>query len=129
TGNSVSFPNAVALTFCGVSTGSAWYQPSRALSFWYVVTFTPEEATVSARVAVVLSAPELPVNTRFALPAAALLPAASVTLCGVPGVNVNVAGDAVTPAGRPLRATLTVPVKPFRAVADNCTGFPAAPIV
>ena len=40
--------------------------------------------------AVWLSAPEVPVNTTFAVPAAALLPAVSVTLCGVPGVNVKI---------------------------------------
>jgi hypothetical protein len=50
-------------------------------------------------------------------------------LCAVPGVSVNDAGLAVTPAGKPLNATPTVPLKAFSAVADNCTGCPAAPIV
>jgi hypothetical protein len=94
-----------------------------------VVTFTPGEATVRAREAVWLKAPEVPVNTTFALPAAPLLPAVSVMLCGVPGVNVKEAGLAVTPAGKPLTATLAVPLNPFSAVADNCTGCPAAPVV
>jgi hypothetical protein len=53
----------------------------------------------------------------------------SVMLCGVPGVNVKEAGLAVTPAGKPLTATLAVPLNPFSAVADNCTGCPAAPMV
>ena len=91
--------------------------------------FTPGEATVRARVAVWLSTPEVPVNTTFALPAWALLPAVRVTLWGVPGVSVKEVGLAVTPAGKPLNPTLAVPLKPFSAVADNCTGWPAPPIV
>lgn len=73
--------------------------------------------------------PEVPVKTTLALPACALLPAVRVKLCGVPGVSEADAGLAVTPAGNPLSATLTVPVKPFTAVADSCTGCPAPPTV
>jgi hypothetical protein len=40
---------------------------------------------------------------------------------------VSVAGDAVTPAGRPVIVTATVPVKEFTAVARTLTGEPAAP--
>jgi hypothetical protein len=95
-----------------------------------VVTFTPAAAvTVSPRLAVWVREPDVPVNTTFALPACALLPAVSVMLCAVPGVSVNDVGFAVTPAGKPLSATPTVPLKPFSALADNCTGCPAAPIV
>ena len=69
-----------------------------------MVTFTPEEAaTVRARVAVWVREPEVPVKTTLALPACALLPAVSVTLCGVPGVSETDAGLAVTPAGNPLK--------------------------
>jgi hypothetical protein len=89
----------------------------------------PAAATVRASVAVWVNVPAVPVITTFTLPAWALLPAVRVTLCGVPGVSVNVAGFAVTPAGKPLTATLTVALKPSSAVADNCTGCPAAPIV
>jgi hypothetical protein len=91
---------------------------------------TPEEAAnVSAKVAVWLSEPEVPVKTKLALPGWALLPAVSVTLCGVPGVRESVAGLAVTPAGNPLSATLVVPVNPLIAVAVSCTGCPVPPAV
>jgi hypothetical protein len=60
-------------------------------------------------------------------PAAALVPAVKVTLCAVPGVRFSVAGLAVTPAGRPLIATETVPVNEFSAVAVTLTWEPAAP--
>jgi hypothetical protein len=52
-----------------------------------------------------------------ALPAAAAEDAVSAKLCAVPGVNVSVAGFAVTPEGSPVIATITVPVKPFSASA------------
>lgn len=95
-----------------------------------MVTFTPEEAdTVRARVAAWVSDPEVPVKTTFALPAWALLPAVSVTLCGVPGVSETEAGSAVIPAANPLSATLTLPVKPLSAVPVTCTGCPAPPMV
>jgi hypothetical protein len=73
--------------------------------------------------------PEVPVNVTFALPAWALLPAVSVTLCGVPGLRESVEGVAVIPAGSPLRTIFVVPANPFKAVADTCTGWPAAPMV
>jgi len=60
-------------------------------------------------------------------PAAALVPAVKVTLCAVPGVRFRVAGLAVTPPGRPLIATATVPVNEFSAVAVTLTCEPAAP--
>jgi len=40
-------------------------------------------------------------------------------------VSESDAGLAVTPAGKPLKATLTVPVKPLSAVAASWTGCPA----
>jgi hypothetical protein len=69
------------------------------------------------------------VKVTVALPAAALDAALSVTFCAVPGVNVSVAGFAVTPLGSPEIATVTEPVKPFTAVASTLTGEPAAPAV
>jgi hypothetical protein len=63
----------------------------------------------------------------LALPGVVVLAAASVTLCGAPGVSESEAGLAVTPAGNPLRATLTVPVNPLSAVAVSCTGCPVPP--
>lgn len=62
-----------------------------------------------------------------ALPAATVEAALSVTFCAVPGVNVSVAGFAVTPAGNPEIATATVPLKPFTEVARTLTGEPVAP--
>jgi hypothetical protein len=64
-----------------------------------------------------------------ALPAAAVEAVLSVTFCAVPGVNVSVAGFAVTPLGSPVIATVTVPLKPFTAVARTLTGEPVAPAV
>jgi hypothetical protein len=69
----------------------------------------------------------VPVNTTLALPNWALFAAVRVTLWGVPGVSESDAGLAVTFAGKPLRATLTLPVKPFSAVAATWTGNPVAP--
>ncbi|MGA2084024.1 MAG: hypothetical protein ABSG60_00725 [Terracidiphilus sp.] len=46
-----------------------------------------------------------------AVPAATEAAAVSVTCCRPPGVRLNVAGAAVTPAGRPLTAMLTLDVK------------------
>ena len=60
-------------------------------------------------------------------PATAADDAASVVVCAVPGVRLKVAGVAVTPAGRPVMATATVPVNPLIAVAVTLAGDPAAP--
>ena len=48
------------------------------------------------------------------------------TFCAVPGVNVSVDGWAVTPVGRPVIATDTMPVKLLAAVALMliCCGGP-----
>jgi hypothetical protein len=78
-------------------------------------------------VAVCVKAPEVPVKVTVALPTVAFAAAVSVTLCAVPGVSVSVGGFAVTPAGNPLNATVTVPVNPFAATASTLTGFPVAP--
>jgi hypothetical protein len=53
--------------------------------------------------------------------------AVSVVLCAVPGVNVSVAGFAVTPLGSPVIAMATVPLKPFTAVASTLTWGPCRP--
>ena len=84
--------------------------------------------TVRARAAVWLRLPDVPVNvTLAAFVADAESNAVSVVLCGVPGVTVNVAGVAVTPAGRPAIATTTVPLKALTAVAVTLTWDPAPP--
>lgn len=56
------------------------------------------------------------------------LPELSI-LCAVPGVNTRVAGDTVTPEGRPATLTVTLPVKLFTAVAVSATCDPEDPIV
>jgi hypothetical protein len=81
------------------------------------VTLVPAAATVRAKVAVCVSEPEVPVKTTLAIAAAAVLPALRVTVWGAPGASVTRVGVLVTSAGRPLRATVVVPVKPLSAVA------------
>jgi hypothetical protein len=71
----------------------------------------------------------VPVKVTVALPAAALAAAVRVMFCGVPGARLKVVGFAVTPAGNPLMATLTVVLNPFCAVMLRATGWPAAPAV
>jgi hypothetical protein len=62
-------------------------------------------------------APEVPVSVSVALPAAVAGAADMATFWAVPGVRVREAGCAVTPLGKPLIATATMPVKPFAGVA------------
>jgi hypothetical protein len=45
----------------------------------------------------------------------------------VPSTRFNVDGEAVTPDGRPLAATATVPVKPLRGFALTETICPLPP--
>jgi hypothetical protein len=68
-----------------------------------------------------LRAPEVPVRVSVALPAAVVGAAVIVTFCALPGVRVSDAGCAVTPAGRPVMATVTVPVNPLAGVAFTLT--------
>lgn len=82
---------------------------------------------VAAMVAEWLSVPEVPVSVRVALPATAVAAAVIVTFCAVPGVNVRVAGCAVTPVGSPVMATATMPVNPFAEVAFTLICCPAPP--
>ena len=86
-------------------------------------------AMVSATLAEWLRLPDVPDKVRVALPAAAVEAAVIVTFWAVPGVSVNAAGVAVTPAGSPARATATVPEKPLTALAVTLMGTPAAPAV
>src|SRR5260370_39131286 len=82
---------------------------------------------VAPTVAEWLRAPELPVKVAIALPAAALGPAVTVTVCAVPEVKLSVAGCAVTPPGSPAIATLTSPVKPLAGTAFTLTCCPPPP--
>lgn len=73
--------------------------------------------------------PEVPVNVIVEAPVAAVEAAVRVRFCAKPGVRVSAEGLAVTPAGRPLSDTATVPVKPFKAFAVTATDCPVAPAV
>ncbi len=84
---------------------------------------------VSITVAVWLSVPDVPVSVIVAVPAAAEDPAVSVKVWAAPGVRVKVDGLAVTPAGSPLRETLTLPENPLSAVAVTEMACPVAPAV
>ena len=61
--------------------------------------------TARAREALAVSVPAVPANWTVAVAAGAEAAAARLTCSGVPGVRVNVAGDAVTPDGAPLIET------------------------
>jgi hypothetical protein len=69
------------------------------------------------------------VTVIVAAPALAVEDAVKVTFCATPGFKLSVDGLAVTPLGRPLSETLTVPVNPFSALAVTATLFPVAPSV
>lgn len=62
-------------------------------------------------------------------PAAAFDAAVKVMVWAVPGVRASVEGLAVTPVGKPVNDTLTVPVKPLSAVAIIASCWPDAPAV
>src|SRR5271166_970853 len=47
----------------------------------------------------------------------------------MPGLSVSVDGFDVTPAGKPLRFTLTLPVNPYSAFAVTATISPVAPAI
>ena len=53
----------------------------------------------------------------MAFPGVALAAVVILMFCGMPVVRLSVDGLAATPEGNPLRATLTVPVKPVPGVA------------
>lgn len=69
---------------------------------------------MSVRVVVWMRLPEIPVTVTVAEPIVAVAEAVRVRMLE----PVVVAGvkDAVTPAGRPLAARLTAPLKPFRLI-------------
>jgi hypothetical protein len=69
----------------------------------------------------------VPVKVTEAVDAAVPEAAVRVVVCAVPGVRVSVAGFAVTPEGRPVRATETALLKEFVPVASTLTGIPVAP--
>jgi hypothetical protein len=58
-----------------------------------------------------------------------LAAAANVMICGVPGVRLSVAGEAVTPVGSPDSETETIPLNAFREFTSTKICAPAAPIM
>jgi hypothetical protein len=86
-------------------------------------------AIFSVNVAVCTNAPEVPVTVTVLVPATALAAAVTVSVCGVPGVTVGVAGFTVTPAGSPLTAIPTPAVNPFTPLTETAVDPPAPPAV
>jgi hypothetical protein len=76
-----------------------------------------------------VSIPDVAVNWTVDVPAVAVLDAARLTCCGVPGIIVGAEGDAVMPMARPLNVTSMVWLNPLRAVAVSVTGCAAPPEV
>jgi hypothetical protein len=86
-------------------------------------------ATVVVTETECVNVPEVPVSVILTEPAAAVEAAVKVTFCAAPGVRLRDAGEAVTPAGSPEKATLTEPVNEFTAVARTLTWEPVWPAV
>src|SRR5258708_39656476 len=77
---------------------------------WQANPATVAGLTVSAMLVVAVNVPEVPVMVRFEVPAVAVLLAVRVnTLAPVVGLEPN---DAVTPAGSPAMASVTLPANP-----------------
>ncbi len=70
-----------------------------------------------------------PVNVTVAVPATAPAAAVRVTPWEAPGINFSVAGEAVTPVGKPLTVTATVPAKPWIGVASSAICDPEPPAI
>lgn len=73
--------------------------------------------------------PEVPVKVTVGEADGTFTAAASVTVCGVPGTRLRVAGVAVTPAGSPDTETPTVPLKAFSELASTEIWAPDAPLM
>jgi hypothetical protein len=73
--------------------------------------------------------PNVPVKVTVGAAVATLVAAANVMICGVPGIRLSVAGEAVTPAGSPDTDTETVPLNEFIELASTEIGAPAPPLV
>jgi hypothetical protein len=74
---------------------------------------TVSAVTVSATEALVLRVPEAPYTFTIVVPSAASDAALNLKVVLDPTFIVVVAGETVTPAGRPLTETCTDPEKPF----------------
>jgi hypothetical protein len=83
---------------------------------WQANPVAVEGLTVSAILVVAVNVPDVPVMVRFEVPAVAVLLAVRVsTLAPVVGLVPN---DAVTPAGSPEIASVTLPVNPPASVTE-----------
>ena len=73
--------------------------------------------------------PNVPVKVIVGAAVATLVAAANVMVCGVPGIRLSVAGEAVTPDGSPDTETETVPPNEFSELASTEIGAPAPPLL
>ena len=105
--NAVMVP--VLLNFTPSSSKKGWLELITVASVTPPVP--PAVVMVRAMLTVWLSVPLVPVTVTLAVPVAAVLEAVKVTVL-VPVVEAGLK-LAVTPAGKPLAARATVPVKPF----------------
>jgi hypothetical protein len=71
--------------------------------------------------------PDVPVNVTVDEADGAVSAAVRVVVCAAPGVRLSVAGFAVTPVGRPVIATITVPLKAFKGFIVTLRGEPDVP--
>jgi hypothetical protein len=73
--------------------------------------------------------PDVPVKVRVETAAGVVAVALRVVLCATLGTRLRVAGFAVTPAGRPVMETVTLPEKELRGLAVRLTCEPDVPAV
>jgi len=93
----------------------------------FVVGGCDADWTVVATVAACDRPDEVPVKVMLPVALDAVEAAVRVIFCAVVGVTLTVAGDAVTPAGSPVMATETVPLKELIAVAEIVMSDPEPP--
>ncbi len=85
--------------------------------------------TLTTKLAVCESEPDVPVTVTVPELVAAVAAAVNVIVCVAPGLNVTEAGVAVTPAGSPVSVTATGDENPWIAATEIVTVCPAAPPV
>ncbi len=73
--------------------------------------------TLSVTIAAWVRTPAVPVKVTVAGPTTVPTDAVIVMVCGMPGWSTGEEGETVTPAGRPLMATVTAELKPFMAAS------------
>jgi hypothetical protein len=65
--------------------------------------------------------PEVPVSVIVAVPEVEFEAAVTVSFWAPPTFNINVAGETITPVGKPLTDTATAPLDPETALTVTCT--------